>query len=161
MTVTGAWIMATDYKAVIVNKANQYGVPPAIALAVAQQESSTRQYDSSGKVIARYEPHLNQSSLGIFQLLESTARDLGVNPNDPMQNIDGGVRYLKQLYGMTGNWESALQAYNGGIGNWQRGTTSAAAKSYAVQVLNRASMTNVGTTPGQVGREPSTPSEGD
>ena len=127
-----------DYKQQIVNAANRHGVPPEIALAVAQRESGIRQYDSSGNVIARYEPRLGESSLGIFQLLQSTARELGVNPSDPGQNIEGGVRYLAQMYRATGDWQQALAAYNGGIGNWQRGTVSSAAQGYASAVMSDA-----------------------
>lgn len=127
-----------DYRQQITETANRYGVPPEIAIAVAQQESGIRQYDASGNVIARFEPHLNESSLGIFQLLESTARDLGVDPADADQNIEGGIKYLAQMYRMTGSWPDALIAYNGGIGNWQRGTVSGAARSYSGNVLAKA-----------------------
>lgn len=126
----------------------QYGVPPAIAVAVAQQESNVQQFTPTGAVVSRYEPHLNDYSYGIFQLLGSTARDLGVDPKDPTQNIQGGVRYLRMVYDWTGgnDWRAALQAYNGGIGNWQRGTTTIDAKRYADQVLARAGVPS-GTAP--------------
>ena len=112
---------------------------------MAQQESGIKQYTADGTVIAKYEPRINDSSLGIFQLLGKTAAGLGVDPMDPVQNIEGGVRYLKQMYAMTGTWADALMAYNGGIGNWKRGTVSTAAKNYSSQVLARAGMTS---TPG-------------
>lgn len=136
---------ATDYRQLIANTAGRYGVPPEIAIAVAQQESGIKQYAADGSVLSRYEPRINDSSLGIFQLLGRTAAELGVDPNDPVQNIEGGVRYLKRMYAATGNWADALAAYNGGIGNWQRGTTSDAAWKYSQQVLARAGMT---ATPG-------------
>lgn len=137
-----------DYRALITTTAQSYGVPPAIALAVAQRESNIQQFDSSGRVIQRYEPKLGESSYGIFQLLASTAAQLGVNPSDPSQNISGGVRYLAQLYNLTGgNWQAALESYNGGIGNWQRGTVSDDAKRYAVAVLAAAGMSPSPTSP--------------
>ncbi len=107
--------------------ANKYAVPPSLALAVATRESGLNQsaVGTSGE-------------LGVFQLMPGTARDLGVDPGNLEQNIDGGVRYLSQLYQKLGDWRLALEAYNGGIGNVQRGTVSAAAQSYADALVGAA-----------------------
>jgi len=100
--------------------ATKYGVPPSLALAVATRESG-----------------LNQSAVGtsgekgVFQLMPGTAAQLGVDPANLDQNIDGGVRYLSQMYSQFGDWHTALEAYNGGPGNVQRGTVSSAAVGYA------------------------------
>jgi hypothetical protein len=56
-------------------------------------------------------------------------------PFDLSQNVDGGVRYLSQLYRQFGDWFTALEAYNGGPGNVARGTVSNAAQSYASSIL--------------------------
>ncbi|MGB3165727.1 MAG: lytic transglycosylase domain-containing protein, partial [Alteraurantiacibacter sp.] len=46
-----------------------------------------------------------------------TARDLGVNPDDPLANLEGGARYLReQLDRFDGDLERALAAYNAGPG---------------------------------------------
>lgn len=48
-------------------------------------------------------------AIGLMQLMPTTARELGVNPFVPEQNIEGGVRYFSQLK-MFGVVELALVA---------------------------------------------------
>ena len=81
----------------------QYGVDPAIALAVAQRESSFNQgaRGAAGEV-------------GVFQLMPATARGLNVDPYDQTANINGGISLLAQLYNQFGDWATALAHYNGG-----------------------------------------------
>lgn len=86
--------------------AQAVGLDPAIAVQVARQESGLNQ-DARGAA----------GEIGIFQLMPATAADLGVNPYDWIQNIQGGVRYLKQLLNQfQGNLAQALAAYNAGPG---------------------------------------------
>ena len=101
--------------------ANQYGIPPSIALAVAQIESG-----------------FNQSAVnaggdtGVMQISPPTAVTLGIDPTDLNQNIQGGVSYLAQLYNQFGDWATALAAYNCGPGNPQ-GCTGYASSVLAAQ----------------------------
>lgn len=91
----------------ITSTANQYGVDPALALAVANKESGFNQNALS-----------SAGAIGVFQLEPATASDLGVNSNDLTSNVIGGVKYLSQLlvrYG--GDTSLALAAYNAGMGN--------------------------------------------
>lgn len=99
--------MKIDYTNTIIATANKYGVSPDLALAVAKTESGMNP-DAKSSV----------GALGLFQLMPATALGLGVDPNDPVQNIDGGIRYLSQLLGRyDGNPVLSLAAYNAGPSN--------------------------------------------
>jgi soluble lytic murein transglycosylase-like protein len=46
--------------------------------------------------------------------MPATARRLGVEIDNPRQNLEGGARYLRQMYDRFGSWRLALAAYNAG-----------------------------------------------
>ena len=63
-------------------------------------------------------PFQPKGALGLMQLIPSTARRFGVSDVfDPVDNIQGGARYLKYLLGLyKGDKALALAAYNAGEG---------------------------------------------
>ena len=53
-------------------------------------------------------------AIGLGQLMPDTARDLGVDPHDMAQNLDGSARYLLMLLDQFSDGPLALAAYNAG-----------------------------------------------
>jgi hypothetical protein len=90
----------------IIAEAQQQGVDPALALEVAQVESGMNQGAVSPS-----------GAIGVMQLMPATAAQLGIDPYDTQQNIQGGVMYLRQLLGQFGDPAAALAAYNWGPTN--------------------------------------------
>ncbi|SDX02522.1 lytic transglycosylase domain-containing protein [Thiocapsa roseopersicina] len=86
--------------------ARRHGVDPAFALAIARRESAFRQTAVSPK-----------GATGVMQLMPATAARYGANPRDLEQNIDAGVRYLRDLAGMfDGDPALVAAGYNAGEG---------------------------------------------
>ncbi len=83
--------------------ARKHGVPEDLFLRLVQQESNWNPKAKSHK-----------GALGLAQLMPATARALRVDPLDPLQNLEGGARYLANQYRTFGSWRLALAAYNAG-----------------------------------------------
>lgn len=93
-----------QWRARVAYLAAKYDVSPSLLEAVVWQESRWR----PGAVSAA-------GARGLSQLMPGTARQLGVNPDDPNANLEGGARYLRmQLDAFGGDLEKALAAYNAG-----------------------------------------------
>ena len=98
-----------DLRAAAIEAARRNGVDPDLFLRLIQQESG-------------FQPHVTSSAgaYGPAQLMPGTAADLGVNPRDPLQNLEGGARYLRQQMDTFGDPRLALAAYNAGPGAVQK-----------------------------------------
>lgn len=87
--------------------AAKYGVPTSHLRAIFQIESS------GGKNIGRS----RAGAIGPMQLMPGTAKEVGVNINDPFENIEGGAKYYAKLLKQFGDPILAVAAYNAGPGN--------------------------------------------
>lgn len=129
---TGPVALAPDasLNEIIEHAAERHKVDPLLVHSVIQVESAYNKYAVSPK-----------GAMGMMQLMPATARSLGVrNPFDPRENIEAGVRYLKQLQDTFGDLRHALAAYNAGPGAVSRyGTIPpyAETQNYVFQVGKR------------------------
>ncbi len=92
-----------DYRQAARDAARKYGIDPEMFLRLIQQESSFRPDVVSPK-----------GAIGLGQLMPATAQELGVDPTDPLQNLEGSARYLSQQLKRFGSPDLALAAYNAG-----------------------------------------------
>lgn len=98
-----------EYLEVAKAVARKHGVPEDLFLRLVQQESGWNPGAVSHK-----------GATGLAQLMPGTAETLGVDPGDPMQNLDGGARYLLMQLGTFKSPTLALAAYNAGPGAVQK-----------------------------------------
>lgn len=99
--------MAKDLASHVDKMAAKYGVPVSHARAIFQIESSSGKNKAVSKAGAR----------GPMQLMPATAKELGVNIDDPFQNVEGGVKYYAKMLKQFGDPILAVAAYNAGPRN--------------------------------------------
>jgi hypothetical protein len=100
------------YEDVVIEEAKRQGIDPNLALHVLYKETGNLPNPENAKSRA--------GALGVMQLMPGTAKELGVNPMDPMENIRGGVAYLKKMYNKYEDPVLAAAAYNAGPGRVDR-----------------------------------------
>lgn len=128
-----AWRRAAGrYADTIAAAADRHGLDRALLAAVAKVESNFDPYALSPK-----------GACGMLQLIPATARRFGVRKLfDPVQNIEGGARYLRWLLDrFSGDVQLALAGYNAGEGAVDRHggvPPYRETQRYVVEVLDHA-----------------------
>ena len=119
------------YEEIISALAEEQGIAPELALAVAKKESNLnpKAIGDGGKAV------------GMFQLHTGAAADTDTtNRLDPIQNIEGGIKYLSILNKKyDGDVHKILTAYNGGMEHVDAGTVSPEARAYADEIIKSLS----------------------
>lgn len=100
-----------DFAGLIQSAADRYRLDPALLHAVIRAESS-------------YNPNAvsDKGAVGLMQLMPATATRYGVRDRlDPVENIEGGARYLSDLLDMfESDVKLAVAAYNAGENSVKR-----------------------------------------
>lgn len=126
-----------QYAAALKQAAAAANVSPSLLAALVWQESRWNAQALSPK-----------GAMGLAQLMPATARDLGVNPADPISNLNGGARYLRQLLDLfDGNVEKALAAYNAGPGRVRSAggiPAIAETQAYVTSIVRRIASSSTG-----------------
>lgn len=87
----------------------EYGVDPTILKGIAYAESRFRPDIISGKVTSP------AGAVGLMQFMPATAKEMGINPLDPVESVFGAAAYLRQsLDKFGGDTERAIASYNWG-----------------------------------------------
>lgn len=97
-----------QYENIIQSASQKYNVDTNIIKSIILTESAANE-----KAVS------SANAKGLMQLMDGTAKDLGVkNSFDPVQNIYGGTKYISQMLRQyNGDLKLALAAYNAGPGN--------------------------------------------
>ena len=100
---------AAEWIPTIERAATRAGLDPRLLAAMVWQESGFRP-----EAVSR------SGAIGLSQLMPATADELGVDPHDPVQNLEGGARFLAWTIEEFGSIELGLAAYNAGPGAVRR-----------------------------------------
>ena len=96
------------YEDLVLAEAQRQGIDPALARHVLYKETGNLANPESARSKA--------GAIGVMQLMPKTAKELGVDPTDPEQNVRGGIAYLRKMMDKYNDPVLAAAAYNAGPG---------------------------------------------
>src|SRR4051812_2688347 len=118
-------VRASRYLFHVVQELEKRGMPTELALLPFIESAFNPQAFSTAK------------AAGMWQFIPSTGRDYKLKQNlfkderrDVLASTDAALTYLQKLYGMFGDWQLALAAYNWGEGSVQRAINKARAAGH-------------------------------
>ena len=137
VTTINQALIPVQYADAVEFAASSANISPTLLAALIWQESRW-----NARAVSR------KGAMGLTQLMPGTARQLGVNPADPMANLVGGARYLRRLLDQfDGNVEKALAAYNAGPGRVRSAggiPAIAETQNYVASIVRRVANTTTG-----------------
>ncbi len=96
--------LTPEIGSIIMEKSGKHQIDPLLVSAIMAVES-----DFNPRAVS------DKGAVGLMQLMPETAEELGVNPHNLSQNIEGGTLYIKQMLDkFSGDLKLALAAYNAG-----------------------------------------------
>ena len=129
-TPEGLPATAHRWRPAIVRAAQAAGIDPKLLTALVWTESGFRADAVSPA-----------GAVGLAQLMPGTAEQLGVDPYDPYENLEGGARFLRSMIDRFGRVDLALAAYNAGPARVARlhdgGPGVPIAEDYVTTVMDR------------------------
>lgn len=114
-----------EYVAYARQMATEYGINPDVFVRQMHQESGFNPSAKSGA-----------GAYGIAQFMPATAKEWGVDRNDPFSSLRGAARFMAHNLKVNGgSYEKALAAYNAGQGNVKRWQNIKETRNYVNTIL--------------------------
>lgn len=112
--------LSPEIETAIMKAAAKYGVEKALIKAVMKRESDFR------PKVSREEPHINDASIGLMQVLVKTARWMANDESIDRQrlfdiqfNVDVGTKYIRYQLDRYSDMKKAIAAYNAGSAKYK------------------------------------------